>query len=74
MDLTFGRVCSRSAESMQASLNRRLHFSALVSAEAHVVIEDVSVSCIQFLQERTSWAFACSEYGVWPDIVRKDSQ
>ena len=51
-----------------------LHFSALVSAETHVVVEDVTVACIQFSQQRTSWALACSEYGVWPDIVRKDSQ
>ena len=27
-----------------------LHFSALVSAEAHIVVEDVAVACIQFLQ------------------------
>ena len=51
-----------------------LHFSALVSAEAHVVVEDVAIACIQFPQQRTSWTFACSEYCVWPDIVRKNSQ
>ena len=27
-----------------------LHFSALVSAEAHVVVENVAVTCIQFPQ------------------------
>ena len=62
-----------------------LHFPAFVSAETHVIVEDVlalasvplgraAVASIQFPQERTSWAFACSEYSVWPDIVRKDSQ
>ena len=51
-----------------------LHFPALVSAETHVVVEDVAVACIQFSQQRTSWALTCAEYGVWPDIVRKDSQ
>ena len=51
-----------------------LHFPSLVSTEAHIVVEDVAVACIQFPQQRTSWAFARSEYRVWPDIVRKDSQ
>lgn len=37
-------------------------------------MEDVAVTCIQFPQQCTSWAFACAEYSVWPDIVRKDSQ
>ena len=55
--LPLGRV---DASITLPSLNRRLHFPALVSAEAHVVVEDVTVASIQFPQQRTSWAFACA--------------
>lgn len=45
-----------------------------VLALASVPLGRAAVTCIQFPQQRTSWAFACAEYGIWPDIVRKDSQ
>jgi len=37
-------------------------------------VEDIAVTCIQFSQQRTSWALAGAKYRVWPHIVGKDSQ